>query len=165
MRSWCEIKNAWVSPPTFGDRYLTTTNNIDGAETRAQANNYQYPSQDWIIEHVDGGNVRLYDVWSGKYLTASSTGEQATVLVKNSDGVADAPAVDHGADHGQQRGAVPERGQRKVSDGGQLHVGSVLRADVFADAERAELGEPEVGGAVGPRPGDPRGCFAAWVAC
>jgi hypothetical protein len=80
------IKNAWVSPPTFGDRYLTTTNNVDGAETRAQANNYQYPSQDWIIEHVPGGNVRLYDVWSGKFLTASSGADPATVVVKNSDG-------------------------------------------------------------------------------
>ena len=80
------IKNAWTSPPTFGDRYLTTTNNVDGAETRAQANNYQYPSQDWVIEPVAGGStVRLADVWSGKYLTASSNSDLAPVQVKNSD--------------------------------------------------------------------------------
>ncbi len=81
-----KLKNAWTSPPTFGDRYLTTTNNVDGADTRAQANNYQYPSQDWVIEPVAGGNtLRLADVWSGKYLTASSTSDLAPVQVKNSD--------------------------------------------------------------------------------
>jgi hypothetical protein len=80
------IKNAWTSPPTFGDRYLTTTNNTDGAETRAQANNFQYPSQDWTIQYIPGGNVRLYDVWSGKYLTASSNSDQASVVVRNYDG-------------------------------------------------------------------------------
>jgi len=81
-----KIKNAWTSPPTFGDRYLTTTNNVDGAETRAQGNNYQYPSQDWMIEPLSGGNtVRLADVWSGKYLTASSNSDQAVVQVKNKD--------------------------------------------------------------------------------
>jgi hypothetical protein len=81
-----KIKNAWTNPPTFGDRYLTTTNNVDGAETRAQAGNYQYPSQDWTIEPVSGGNtVRLADVWSGKYLTASSNTDQAVVQVKTSD--------------------------------------------------------------------------------
>lgn len=80
------IRNAWVNPPTFGERYLTTTNNVDGAETRAQGNNYQYPSQDWIIEPVGGGGtVRLADVWSGKYLTASSNADLAVVQVKNSD--------------------------------------------------------------------------------
>lgn len=84
--SLSKVKNAWISPPTFGDRYLTTTNNVDGAETRAQANNYQYPSQDWIIEPVPGGNtVRLADVWSGKYLTASSNSDLAAVQVRNSD--------------------------------------------------------------------------------
>ena len=81
-----KLKSAWISPPTFGDRYLTTTQAADGAETRAQGNNYQYPSQDWIIENVSGGNtVRLKDVWSGKYLTASSNNDQAAVQVKNSD--------------------------------------------------------------------------------
>ena len=59
---------------------------MDGAETRAQANNYQYPSQDWVIEPVAGGStVRLADVWSGKYLTASSNSDLAPVQVKNSD--------------------------------------------------------------------------------
>ena len=81
-----KVKSAWTNPPTFGDRYLTTTNNADGAETRAQAGNFQYPSQDWMIEPVSGGNtVRLADVWSGKYLTASSNADQAVVQVKNSD--------------------------------------------------------------------------------
>jgi len=81
-----KLKNAWTNPPTFTDRYLTTTNNVDGAETRAQGNNYQYPSQDWVIEPVSGGmTVRLYDIWSGKYLTALSTADQAAVQVKNSD--------------------------------------------------------------------------------
>ena len=81
-----KIKSAWTNLPTFGDRYLTTTNNVDGAETRAQAGNHQYPSQDWMIEPLSGGNtVRLADVWSGKYLTASSNVDQAAVQVKNSD--------------------------------------------------------------------------------
>ncbi|HTU64735.1 MAG TPA: RICIN domain-containing protein [Steroidobacteraceae bacterium] len=81
-----KMKSAWTNAPTFGDRYLTTTNNVDGAETKAQGNNYQYPSQDWIIEPVAGGNtVRLADVWSGKYLTASSNNDLAVVQVKNSD--------------------------------------------------------------------------------
>jgi hypothetical protein len=80
-----KLRNAWTSLPTFGDRYLTTTNNVDGAETRAQGNNYQYPSQDWVIEPVSGNTVRLYDIWSGKYLTASSNSDQAVVQVKNSD--------------------------------------------------------------------------------
>jgi mucin-like protein/ricin-type beta-trefoil lectin protein len=80
-----KLKNAWVNPPTFGDRYLTTTSNQDGADTRAQANNYQYPSQDWVIEPVPGGNtIRLADVWSGKYLTAG-TADLSAVQVKNSD--------------------------------------------------------------------------------
>ena len=79
------VKNAWTSPPTFGDRYLTTTNNVDGAETRAQANNYQYPSQDWTIQYMLNGNARLVDVWSGKYLTASGTADMTTVVVKNYD--------------------------------------------------------------------------------
>lgn len=80
------LKNAWVNPPTFGDRFLTTTQNVDGAETRAQGGNYQYPSQDWIIEHVPGGNtVRLRDVWSGKYLTALNNNDAVAVQVKNSD--------------------------------------------------------------------------------
>jgi hypothetical protein len=79
------IRNAWTSPPTFGDRYLTTTNNTDGAETRAQANNFEYPSQDWTIEYIPGGNVRLRDIWSGKYLTASSNSDMATVVVRNFD--------------------------------------------------------------------------------
>ena len=39
-----------------------------------------------MIEYVSGGNtVRLFDVWSGKYLTASSNTDQAKVVVKNSD--------------------------------------------------------------------------------
>ena len=80
-----KIKNAWTNPPTFTDRYLTTTNNVNGAETRAQGNNYQYPSQDWIVEIVSGTRVRLKDVWSGKYLTASNNNEQATVVVNNYD--------------------------------------------------------------------------------
>jgi hypothetical protein len=85
-RTLAKLKNAWTMVPTFGDRYLTTTNNVDGAETRAQANNYQYPSQDWFIEPVSGGTTyRLADVWSGKYLTASSNADQAVVQVKNSD--------------------------------------------------------------------------------
>jgi len=79
------VKSAWTNPPTFGDRYLTTTNSVDGAETRAQGNNYQYPSQDWVIEKLPGGNVRLYDSWSGKYLTANSTSDQAVVSVRNGD--------------------------------------------------------------------------------
>ena len=80
------VKNAWINPPTFGDRYLTTTNNVDGAETRAQGGNFQYPSQDWVIEKVPGGNtVRLRDIWSGKYLTAVSNSDLAVVQVKNSD--------------------------------------------------------------------------------
>jgi hypothetical protein len=81
------IKNAWTNPPTFGDRYLTTSNNVDGADTRAQANNYQYPSQDWTIEHMSNGNVRLNDIWSGKYLTATNNNDLAAVVVKNSDGL------------------------------------------------------------------------------
>jgi hypothetical protein len=80
-----KLKNSWTNPPTFTDRYLTTTNNVNGAETRAQGNNYQYPSQDWIIEIVSGSTVRMKDVWSGKYLTASSTAEQATVVVNDSN--------------------------------------------------------------------------------
>jgi hypothetical protein len=81
-----KLKNAWISPPTFGDRYLTATNNVSGSETRAQANNYQYPSQDWIVEKIPGGNtVRLKDVWSGKYLTATNNNDLATVVVNNSD--------------------------------------------------------------------------------
>jgi len=80
------MKNAWVNLPTFGDRFLTTTNNVNGAETRAQGGNFQYPSQDWIIEAVPGGNTyRLKDVWSGKYLTASGNNDQATVLVNDSN--------------------------------------------------------------------------------
>jgi hypothetical protein len=80
------VKNAWINPPTFGDRYLTTTLNSDGAETRAQGGDFQYPSQDWVIEKVSGGNtVRLRDIWSGKYLTAVSTADMAVVQVKNSD--------------------------------------------------------------------------------
>jgi hypothetical protein len=80
------IRNAWVNPPTFTDRLLTATNNVDGAETRAQANNFQYPSQDWYIEPVAGGDtVRLRDVWSGKYLTASSNSDMASVVVRNLD--------------------------------------------------------------------------------
>ena len=81
-----KVKSAWTNLPTFGDRYLTTTNNVDGAETRAQAGNFQYPSQDWMIEPVSGGStVRLADVWSGKYLTASSNADLAAVQVKNTD--------------------------------------------------------------------------------
>ena len=80
-----KLKNAWTNPPTFNDRYLTNTNNVNGAETRAQGNNYQYPSQDWIFEVVSENIVRMKDVWSGKYLTASSNNEQATVVVNNSD--------------------------------------------------------------------------------
>jgi Mucin-2 protein WxxW repeating region len=84
-----KIKNSWTSPPTFGDRYLTTTNNVNDAETRAQGNNYQWPSQDWVIETVVGStNVRLRDTWSGKYLTESLTNNSsglAIVVVHNSD--------------------------------------------------------------------------------
>jgi len=79
------IKNAWTNPPTFGDRYLTTTGNTDGAETRAQGNNFEYPSQDWTIEYMANGNVRLYDIWSGKYLTANSNADQVAVVVRNFD--------------------------------------------------------------------------------
>jgi hypothetical protein len=80
-----KLKNAWVNPPTFGDRYLTTTNTASGSETRAQGNNYQYPSQDWIVENIANGMVRLKDIWSGKYLTASNTNELATVVVQNAN--------------------------------------------------------------------------------
>lgn len=80
------VKNAWVNPPTFTDRFLTTTNNVNGAETRAQGGNFQYPSQDWSIEAVPGGNtVRLRDTWSGKYLTASGNNDQAAVVVNDSN--------------------------------------------------------------------------------
>jgi hypothetical protein len=79
------MKNAWVSPPTFTNRYLTTTNNVDGAETRGQANNFQYPSQDWVIEKLANGTVRLRDIWSGKYLTALNNNDMAPVQVKNGD--------------------------------------------------------------------------------
>ena len=80
-----KLKSAWVNPPTFSDRFLTTTNTSSGSETRAQGNNYQYPSQDWVVEFGSGGVVRLKDVWSGKYLTATSTAEQATVVVQNTN--------------------------------------------------------------------------------
>jgi hypothetical protein len=81
-----KVKNSWTSPPSFTSRYLTATNNANDSETRAQENNYQYPSQDWIIEIVAGGNtIRLKDMWSGKYLTASGNNDMASVLVHDSD--------------------------------------------------------------------------------
>jgi hypothetical protein len=78
------IVNVWTSS-TFTNRILTNTGNSDGAETRGQANNYQYASQDWMVEKVSGDTYRLFDMWSGKYLTAASNSDQAKVLVKNSD--------------------------------------------------------------------------------
>jgi hypothetical protein len=78
------IVNVWTSS-TFTNRLLTATGNSDGAETRGQANNFQYASQDWMVENVSGDTYRLFDMWSGKYLTAASNSDQAKVLVKNSD--------------------------------------------------------------------------------
>jgi len=80
-----KVKNQWLNPPTFNNRFLTTTNNVNNSETRAQAENAQYPSQDWIVELTSNGRVRLKDVWSGKYLTATSNNELATVVVRDSD--------------------------------------------------------------------------------
>jgi hypothetical protein len=78
------IVNVWTSS-TFTNRLLTNTGSSDGAETRGQANNFQYASQDWMLEKLSDGNYRLFDMWSGKYLTAASNSDQAKVLVRNSD--------------------------------------------------------------------------------
>ena len=120
-----KLKNSWTNPPTFTDRYLTTTNNVNGAETRAQGNNYQYPSQDWIVEVVSGSTVRMKDVWSGKYLTASSNNEQAAVVVNNSD-----PALT------RQRWVIETVGTevrlRNVGTGRYLTVGNYTSDPYFA---------------------------------
>ena len=79
-----------------------------------------------------GGNVRLVDVWSGKYLTASSNTDQAAVLVKNFGFSAAAAAVDH-----RRRSPAAARcasgtwAAATLSDGGQLHRRSVLTRRYF----------------------------------
>jgi len=122
-----KLKNAWTSPPTFGDRYLTTTNNVDGADTRAQANNYQYPSQDWVVETVSGSTVRLYDIWSGKYLTASSNTDMAAVQVKNSDATLTRQQWEKLA----VSGSTTEFRFRNVGTGRYLTVGNYTGSDPY----------------------------------
>ncbi|HYQ42522.1 MAG TPA: RICIN domain-containing protein [Polyangiaceae bacterium] len=80
-----KVKNQWVNPPTFTNRFLTTTNNVNNAEIRGQAENAQYPSQDWIVEKMANGNVRMKDVWSGKYLTVTNNNDLAAVVARDSD--------------------------------------------------------------------------------
>lgn len=69
------IRSAWSW------NLLTAIGAQNDAETRAQPENSSWTSQDWVIEPVEAStNVRIKNVWTGRYLNVQNNGESAKVV-------------------------------------------------------------------------------------
>ena len=70
---------------SYGGRRLTATSTSNDAETRAQPDNPQWNSQDWVIEQSGySTTIRLKNIYSGKYLNVRSQAEDARITTYES---------------------------------------------------------------------------------